>query len=162
MRKQPDSYHEPNGKGSEMTVTTIRRILGDRPLHSVSPDKSVRDAAAIMATQSVGALAVISDGNLVGILSERDIVFRCVGADLPTADTPVSEIMTRDPVTLGIDETISDGLALKLGDAFRHLPVLDGETVVGLLSYRDIPPEYVMMFERFREMSSAHADDTGA
>ena len=142
-----------------MTVTTIRQILSGRQLHSVAPSQSVRDAANIMAANRVGALAVIDGGNLEGIVSERDIVFRCVGADLPASGTPVAQIMTREPVTLGIEESISDGLALKLGDAFRHLPVMDGDRVVGLLSYRDIPPEYVMMFERFREMSSAHADE---
>ena len=74
------------------------------------------------------------------------------------ADTAVSEIMTREPTRVSIDDAISDALAAKLGDAFRHLPVMDGATVVGLLSYRDIPAEYVMLFERFREMSTSRAD----
>lgn len=143
-----------------MSITTIRNILAGRPLHSVSPHQTVREAAKTMSANKVGAVAVIDDGTLVGILSERDIVYRGVAGDVPLGSTPVADIMTREPVTLDIEESISNSLAAKLGDAFRHLPVTENGRVVGLLSYRDIPPEYVMMFEHFREMSSAHADDS--
>ena len=142
-----------------MSTTTIRRILGQRRLHSVSPVVSLRDAAKIMADNRVGAVAVIDEGSLAGILSERDIVFRGAGRGLPIDETSVAEVMTLDPVTVGIDDAISDALAAKLGDAFRHLPVLENGSVVGLLSYRDIPPEYAMMFERFREMTLAQVDE---
>ena len=142
-----------------MSITTIRKILGERPLYSVSPQEPVRRAAETMAANKVGALAVIDAGELAGVLSERDIVFRCVAKGASPDDTAVADVMTRDPVTLDIEESISDALAAKLGDAFRHLPVMEGGRVVGLLSYRDIPAEYLMMYERFREMSSAHADD---
>jgi len=142
-----------------MSITTIRRILGNRQVHCVSPRATLRDAAKVMATNRIGAVAVIEAGTLVGVLSERDIVFRGVASDLSAEGTSVADVMTRDPVTVGIEDSISDALAAKLGDAFRHLPVLENGSVVGLLSYRDIPPEYAMMFERFREMSAAHADD---
>ena len=142
-----------------MSITTIRKILGGRALYSVSPQETVRRAAETMAANNVGALAVVETGNLAGVLSERDIVFRCVAKGASPDDTAVADVMTRDPVTLDIEESISDALAAKLGDAFRHLPVMEGGRVVGLLSYRDIPAEYLMMYERFREMSSAHADD---
>lgn len=142
-----------------MSTTTIRKILGGRPLHSISPAVSVRDAAKVMADKAVGAVAVLDGTALAGILTERDIVFRCVGAGLPVEATSAAEVMTREPVTVEVDDAISDALAAKLGDAFRHLPVMENGHVVGLLSYRDIPPEYVMMFEHFREMSSARADD---
>ncbi len=148
-----------SAKGGHLAVTTIREILVDRSVHSVTPGLSIRDAAKLMAKNNVGALVVIDGGDLAGIISERDIVFRGIASDLPVDHTPAAAIMTRDPVTLDIGETISDALAGKLGDAFRHLPVLEDGRVVGLLSYRDIPAEYVMMFERLREMSSAQADD---
>ncbi len=156
MHQRPRFQFEGVG---QMSITTIKEILGGRPLHSVSRTQTVRDAARIMAANRVGALAVIENGKLVGILSERDIVFRAVGGDLAVDATTVADIMTREPVTVDIDDAISDSLAAKLGDAFRHLPVMENGQVVGLLSYRDIPPEYIMMFERFREMSAAHADD---
>ncbi|MDJ0825290.1 MAG: CBS domain-containing protein [Rhodobacter sp.] len=142
-----------------MSTTTIRKILGLRQLHSASPDQSLRDISKEMADHNVGAVAVVEDGKLVGILTERDIVFRGVGCGLPVDDTSVADIMTREPVTVEIDDPISDALAAKLGDAFRHLPVMENGRVVGLLSYRDIPPQYAMMFEHFREMASARADE---
>ncbi|MBR9844264.1 MAG: CBS domain-containing protein [Rhodobacteraceae bacterium] len=140
-------------------TTTLRKILGDRPVHTVTPDTSLRDAARMMADHKVGALAVVTGDALVGILSERDIVFKGTAAALPSDTTPVSEIMTPDPVTVDIDDKVSDALAAKLGDAFRHLPVMEAGHLAGLLSYRDIPAQYVMMFERFREMATSHADD---
>ncbi len=141
-----------------MTISTIREILGERPLHSVAPGDLLADAARLMAEHEVGAVVVIEGEKLVGILSERDIVFRGVARDLPVASTTAADIMSRDLTTVAIDDAISDTLAAKLGDAFRHLPVMDGGRVAGLLSFRDIPAEYQMMFERFREMSSAKAD----
>lgn len=141
-----------------MSIKTIRQILGDRPLLQVTPGETLRTAAALMAGHQVGALAVLDDGQLVGILSERDIVFRCVGRGLSADETTAGAVMTQEPVTVGIDEPISQALAVKLGEAYRHMPVVEGDRVVGLLSYRDIPAEYVMMHEHFREMRAARAD----
>ncbi|SDK62397.1 CBS domain-containing protein [Aliiruegeria lutimaris] len=112
----------------------------------------------MMAEHGVGALAVVEGDRLVGILSERDIVFRGVGAGEEKGQTLVSEIMTAAPVTVDIEDPISDALAMKLGNAFRHLPVMEEGRLVGLLSYRDIPTEYVILYERFREMSGANSD----
>ena len=140
-------------------TTSLRNILGARPLHGVDPAASLADAARQMAEARVGALAVLRDGALLGVLSERDIVWRGVAQGLDMTAATVAQVMTPDPVCVSIDDPVSDALAAKLGDAFRHLPVVDGDRVVGLLSFRDIPVQYVMMFERFREMAGAHADD---
>lgn len=143
-----------------MSVTTIRKILSTRPLHRVGPDTALNELARAMAAHQVGAIVVMEDERLVGIVSERDIVFRAVAADLPAGSTTAKDIMTRDPVTVSLDAPISEALDANLGIEFRHLPVMEGDHVVGLLSYRDIPAEYLMLFERFREMSSARANDT--
>lgn len=142
-----------------MTTTTLRQILSDRPLYSIAPEATLREAAQLMARHRLGALVVLEGGQLAGILSERDIVFRAVAEALPPEATPVAQVMTVDPAVVGIDEPVSKALAAKLGERFRHLPVVEGSEVVGLLSYRDIPAEYVMLFERFREMSSSRADE---
>ncbi|PIE07328.1 MAG: signal transduction protein [Rhodobacterales bacterium] len=142
-----------------MTTTTIRQILAGRPLHKVAPGASVAEVAAVMAQAGVGAVAVLDGERLVGLVSERDVVFRLVAEGRSPSETCACEIMTAEPVTLSIEEPVSGALAAKLGEAFRHLPVVEGETVVGLLSYRDIPAEYVMLYERFLEMSTARADE---
>lgn len=141
-----------------MIIKSLGQILEGRPLLSVAPEDMLNKAAAVMSAAKVGAVAVLEDGKLVGILSERDIVYRAVAEGLVVRETPVKAVMTPDPVTVSVDDAVSDALAAKLGDAFRHLPVLDGDRVAGIVSYRDIPPEYLMMFEHFREMSSAKAD----
>ncbi|TKZ22180.1 CBS domain-containing protein [Shimia litoralis] len=142
-----------------MSVKTLRDLLGARPLHSVTPETKLREVATVMATHKIGAVAVLDQERFVGILTERDIVFRGVGAGLVVDQACASDVMTVEPVTVDIDDAISDALAAKLGDAFRHLPVTENGIVVGVLSYRDIPAEYVMMFERFREMTTSRADE---
>lgn len=142
-----------------MTTKTIRDILGQRRMHCVSPTTTLQEVARLMAREHVGAVAVTEGEVLRGIVSERDIVFRAVAEGLSADAATAEHVMTPDPVTVGIDDALSDALAAHLGDTFRHLPVMEGGRLAGLLSYRDIPAEYVMMFERFREMSSARADD---
>ena len=138
-----------------MITKSIEEILAGRPLISISIQASIRDAAKQMMENGVGAVAVIDDGTFAGILTERDIVFRAVAQNLSMDDATAAEIMTKDPITVQSKDAISDALAVKLGDRFRHLPVMEGDTVVGVISFRDIPAEYVMMFERFREMSTS-------
>jgi len=153
------AFSRDTGYDGFMTSTSIRTILGNRPVHEVTPETRLRAVARLMAEQRVGAVAVVQDDALLGVLSERDIVFRAVAQGLSVDDTEARAVMTPDPVTLDIDAPVSEALARHLGDAFRHLPVLAEGRLVGLLSYRDIPAEYVMMFEHFREMSAARADE---
>ena len=142
-----------------MATKSIRELMGERPVHSVAPDTALREVARLMAEHRVGAVVVMDQGKLVGIVSERDIVFRGVGQGLASDTATAADVMTPDPVTVSMDDAISDALAVKLGNKFRHLPVMDKGRVAGVLSYREIPAEYIMLFERFREMSTAHADD---
>lgn len=144
-----------------MSTTTIRDILGARPLLSVTPQTILRDVATVMAEHTVGAVTVLKGADLAGILTERDIVFRCVASGGSVDEMTAVEVMTAEPLTVGIDDALSDALAQKIGGPFRHLPVMDDGVPVGILSYRDIPAEYVMLFERFREMTSARPGSDG-
>ncbi|MGP6089184.1 CBS domain-containing protein [Antarctobacter jejuensis] len=144
-----------------MTTTTIRQIIGDRPLHAIAPDSTLRAAAHLMAERGVGAVVVLSDDRLLGILSERDIVFRAAAQGLSLEDTTAADAMTPDPVTVDIDADLAATLRAHLGTEFRHMPVMEQGRTVGLLSYRDVPSEYVMLYERFVEMSGARADQSG-
>jgi len=137
-----------------MITKSIAEILAGRPLFSISRETSIREAARVMMENSVGAVAVIDRGKLAGILTERDIVFRGVARNLSMDDGTAGDIMTPDPVTVESKDAVSDALAVKLGDRFRHLPVIEDDKVVGIISFKDIPAEYVMMFERFRELSA--------
>lgn len=136
-----------------MLIKSIRDILQGRALFTVPESNSVQTACEMMMDHRIGAVLVLSaDGALAGILTERDVVYRAVAAGLDVKQTPVSQVMTHDPVTIEMSDGINDALAAKIGGQFRHLPVLEDGKPVGILSFRDIPTEYRMMFERFEEL----------
>jgi CBS domain-containing protein len=94
---------------------------------------------------------VVEDGRLVGILSERDVMRKCIGGNRRTDETSVAEIMTTDPATIEADASLADAFRVMTQGRFRHLPVTDGGRLVAMLSIRDIPTEYRLMYERYVE-----------
>jgi CBS domain-containing protein len=107
-----------------------------RSLLTVEPGLGLEAVAERMVAKDVGAVLVIDNGRLVGILTERDIM-RAV-ADGITDETLVSDWMTRDPETMGPDETTRQAAVLMIHGGFRHMPIMDGDEVVGMLSIRDL------------------------
>ena len=138
-----------------MSIRSIRDIVANRPAPAVAPGDSIREAAHRLDRHDVGALVVLDGRRVAGLLSERDVIRKCIGQDLSPDTTTVAQAMTADPVTVQADEGLAQAIARMEAGHFRHLPVLD-ETgaCIGLLSIRDIPTEYRMMLERFREMRS--------
>lgn len=130
-----------------MPELTVGDILG-RPrraregLVTARPDETVRDAARRMAEHSCGSVLVMGRRGdaLAGIFTERDLLVRVVAAGLDPARTPVAEVMTADPETIGADAPVRDAVRRMDEGAFRHLPVVGGDgRVVGVLSVRDVP-----------------------
>jgi CBS domain-containing protein len=107
-----------------------------RSLLTVEPGLGLKAVAERMVAKDVGAVLVIENGRLVGILTERDIM-RAV-ADGITDETLVSDWMTRDPETMEPDETTRQAAVLMIHGGFRHMPIVDGDEVVGMLSIRDL------------------------
>ena len=107
-----------------------------RDLITVSPQVPLTEVAKRMVSRDVGAVIVIADERLVGILTERDVL-RAVAAGLDDT-TQVSDCMTRDPDTLESDESTRQAATLMIHGGFRHLPVMEGDEVVGMLSIRDL------------------------
>jgi CBS domain-containing protein len=135
-----------------MLIRSVRDVLGDRPVPSVSPAATVREAAHILDHHDIGALVVLDGGTLAGVLSERDVIRRCVAQDADPATATVAEVMTGTPKTVAAEAGLADAIRMMSEGHFRHLPVMEGDACIGLLSIRDIPTEYRMMVERFREM----------
>ena len=129
---------------------SIHDLLATRELASVSPDASVRAACFILDERAIGALAVIERGRLVGILSERDVIRKCICRSRRTDETTVGEVMTPDPVTIDVRRSLAEALQTMHRCGCRHLPVTDGGAVVGMLSMRDIPTESRDMLERWQ------------
>lgn len=119
-------------------ATFVRQMMANRdPVVSVSPDTPVYDALRAMSDRNVGALLVMSEGELVGILSERDYARKVVLQGLSSKTTPVREIMTPKVICVDPGWTAEQCLALMNERGIRHLPVLERGSPVGVISIRD-------------------------
>jgi CBS domain-containing protein len=107
-------------------------------VYAVAPESPVYDAIQQMAEKNVGALAVIKGSELVGIISERDYARKVILKDRSSRDTPVADIMTASVVTVALDATVDECMRLCTDGRLRHLPVLDGGRVVGMISIGDL------------------------
>jgi CBS domain-containing protein len=105
---------------------------------AVRPDASVYDALALMAEKDIGSLLVMEEDRLVGIFSERDYARKVILHGKTSRETPVSEIMTARVAYVSPEHTIDDCMALMTELHVRHLPVLSGEGVVGVMSIGDV------------------------
>jgi len=129
-------------------MATLRELMKDRAVYSINMGHSVLEAARFMKEHSVGALPVMHDGELVGIISERDIMNRVVAAGRTPGMTTVEEIMTSNPRAVSADETIDECLFIMREFGFRHLPILDGRELRGLVSLRDILMRHAAELEK--------------
>ena len=105
---------------------------------SLSPQDSVFDALQTLANHNVGALMVLDGGKLVGVFSERDYTRKIALAGKSSKDTKVSDIMTGNVISVAPTVKTRDCLALMSQKSIRHLPIVDGEKVLGMISIRDI------------------------
>lgn len=128
-------------------MSPIYDLVKDRPIYSVEADRTVLEAARYMMEHRIGALPVLRNGELVGIFSERDIMNRVVAVGRLPGSTKISEVMTTNPKAVGVDETIENCLYLMREFGFRHLPIVDGKELKGLVSSRDILLRYISMKE---------------
>jgi CBS domain-containing protein len=128
-------------------MAPVSDLIKDRKIYSIEADSTVLEAARFMKERSFGALPVLREGELVGILSERDIMNRVVAAGRTPGTTRISEVMTPKPRTVSPDETIEECLFLMREFGFRHLLIADGKELKGVVSLRDILLKYLAQKE---------------
>jgi CBS domain-containing protein len=117
----------------------VRAILGGRKgVFSVSPDSTVHDALVLMAGKNTGSVLVTENEKLVGIFTERDYARKVNLKGRSSNTTAIKEVMTPNPFTVAMDSTIEQCMALMSSKKIRHLPVVDGETLVGVISIGDV------------------------
>jgi CBS domain-containing protein len=119
------------------TVNHLLRQKGSQ-IFFVAPTDSVRQAIEVMATRHVGALLVMREGTLLGIISERDYARKVILKNRSSQDTPVSEIMTSPAVTVSPGDTVRHCMQVMTEGRFRHLPVVESGRVIGMLSIGDL------------------------
>lgn len=123
-------------------VRDLLKIKGNQ-VWSISYDLSIKEALKVLAQKDVGALPVTKDGKLVGIFSERDFARKMAQKDGCSLDAPVSEIMTSKVFFVNLDCSIEDCMALMTERHIRHLPVLEKEEMVGIISIGDLVKEII-------------------
>jgi len=104
---------------------------------AVAPDQTVSQAACLMATKNVGAVMVVEANQLIGIFTERDVVFRVVAPGHDPKETHLREVMTADPKTLGPTQSYGHALVIMQENGFRHVPVVDEGKPIGIISSRN-------------------------
>ncbi len=113
-------------------------LVHDQILVSLPPSATVQDAARIMAERHIGAVLVAVDGRLQGIFTERDLLARVVAAGLDPNDTALGGVMTPNPDTVAPNDSALEALRRMSERGYRHLPVVDRERMVGIVSIRDL------------------------
>ena len=139
--------------GFRETTMTVRAILDTKGHHiqSVEPDAKLSAAIKVLAERKIGAVLVMNKDRVEGILSERDIVRVLGERGAAVLDEPVSEVMTRKVISCRQSDTVSAIMEMMTLGKFRHLPVVEDSTVVGLISIGDIVKWRVKEFETEQE-----------
>ena len=137
---------------------TIAAILANRTheIMTITADRTVREAIAILAEQKIGALPVVEGGMVRGIMSERDVIY-CLKSDgAAVLDWPVEKIMTAPAITVTRDQQVLGALSLMTRRRIRHLPVVEGERLIGIVSIGDLVKYRMDAIEREAEPMLAY------
>lgn len=121
-------------------MATIEQVLGSKAgdTFTIEADITVYEALEVMAQHNIGALPVVEDGRLRGIFSERDYARKVILKGKSSHDTAVRDLMTTEVFTIGPNASVEDCMEMMSDHHIRHLPVLDGEQLIGLISIGDV------------------------
>ncbi len=122
-------------------MATVRQILDlkkKREIYWIDPDRTTYEALQIMASKDIGAVAVLDQGRLVGLLTERDYARRIVLEGKKSRNTPVRDTMCSRLYTVDPDKTVEDCMAIMTDNHIRYIPVMDNDEFVGLISMGDV------------------------
>ena len=144
-----------------MVQKIIPDVINNQKLQTLDPDASVKAAASLMGSSRISAVLVLKNDRLIGIVTERDMTAKVLAGGLDPVKTQVSDIMTPNPDCLSPDDTPNSALELMSERGYRHLPILDGQHVVGMLSIRDLYAYVKHQLEEDVRQRDAFMFDTG-
>ena len=144
-----------------MQRTIYPGVVGEQDVATIGPDATVHEAAELMVKRRIGALVVLRSERLVGIFTERDMLARVVAASRDPTETKVEEVMTRNPDSLPPDATAADALEMMGKRGYRHLPIVDGDRVVAVLSLRDLYSAMTVELKQNLEDTESYMFGTG-
>ena len=133
-------------------MSIVKELLQEKGMGvlSVDPDTSVYEALRIMAERNIGALVVLKKGEMVGIFSERDYARNSIQEDRNNAVIPVSDLMTPDVITAGLELHLEDCLAIMTEKHIRHLPVVENGRLVGMITIGDVVRKIITELKKSR------------
>jgi CBS domain-containing protein len=146
-------------------MTTVKQILDQKgsAFHAVRPTDSVFDALSLMAQFDIGCVLVTESDKLVGIFTERDYARKVVLKGLGSRDVKVGDLMTHAPYTVGLSGTADDVMATMTTKRFRHIPVVEGGKVLGIVTIGDMVKSIVNQHEKtIKQLESYIAGDLAA
>jgi CBS domain-containing protein len=148
-------------EGSQMSIL-VRHAMTPSP-QTISPGMNATDAAGMMRSEDVGALPVVEDGKLIGLVTDRDLVLRVLADRKDPAACTVGDVLTKSPVTVTPDMKLSEARELMGQHKVRRLPVMKGEELVGILSIGDVAWEDASTREIGEALKAvSESDDTKA
>lgn len=146
-------------------MSTVEDILSRKPqkVHEVDANAAVLDAAKVMNDHKIGSVVVTQGGRMVGILTERDILTRIVAKQRDPASTRAADVMTRSVLTCRPATRLNEARKVMREKRIRHLPVMDGEKVVGMISIGDLNhAEHDILIETIHSMETYIAGGTAS
>ncbi len=130
-----------------IAISSLIRSRGQ--VWTIAPESSVFDALHLLAERNIGVLPVVdAEGALVGIFSERDYARRVILMGRTSKDTPIADVMTSNVYTVGPDDIIDDCMKIVVERGFRHLPVVEDDTLIGVVSANDLLAEVIRSREQ--------------
>jgi CBS domain-containing protein len=135
-----------------MAIRKIRDVIRRNEIYQLSQQDTVRAAADLMKARKCGSVLITAGDVLIGIFTERDVVFRVVAEGRDPAKTRLGEVMTANPVTVGPHEPAISALRLMEDSGFRHLPVVEDGRILGVVSRRDFAGEDKVRLEDERRI----------
>ncbi|MGO4002747.1 MULTISPECIES: CBS domain-containing protein [Pseudomonas] len=125
------------------TVAQLLKLKAEQEVHTIKADQSVFEALVVMAAKNVGALPVLKEGQIVGIISERDYARKLILKGLSSVVTPVSAIMNSPVITVDSHQNVQTCMNIMTDKHLRHLPVFEDGKLLGLLSIGDLVKESI-------------------